>query len=96
LLKLREEINMVGNGNCSVYAIMSQLYPQAYGGYRLRGDKKNSEGNKTITTDVNVQAKVKEIRKVAIDKLCENNPEDFVRYDNIEEVLNDKPSPGYC
>jgi hypothetical protein len=32
LLKLREEINMVGDGNCSVYALMSQLYPEIYGG----------------------------------------------------------------
>jgi hypothetical protein len=32
LLKLREDINIVGDWNCSAYAIMSQLYPQTYGG----------------------------------------------------------------
>jgi hypothetical protein len=34
LLKLREEINMLGDGNYSVYAIMSHLYPQTYGVFR--------------------------------------------------------------
>jgi hypothetical protein len=48
-LKLREKINMVGDGNCSVYTIMSQLYPQTFGGYRLSSDnKKCSEVYKTI------------------------------------------------
>jgi hypothetical protein len=28
LLKLREEINMHGDGNCTTYAVISQLYPQ--------------------------------------------------------------------
>jgi hypothetical protein len=32
LLKMRALINMIPDGNCSVYAIMSQLYPQTYGG----------------------------------------------------------------
>jgi hypothetical protein len=41
LLKLREEINIVGDENCSVYAIMSQLYPQTYGGHRLSPTYKN-------------------------------------------------------
>jgi hypothetical protein len=37
ILKLREEINMVGDGNCSVYPIMSQLYTRTYGGYNNTG-----------------------------------------------------------
>jgi hypothetical protein len=32
LLKLRVNINMMGDWNCTVYAIMSQLYPQTYDG----------------------------------------------------------------
>jgi hypothetical protein len=76
LLKLREEINILSNGNCSVYTIINQLYPQTYGGYRLSADKKTSrETYKTISKDVNVQ--VKEIRNVAVLKLYENNPVDF-------------------
>jgi hypothetical protein len=66
LLKQREDINILGDGNCSVYAIISQLYPQTYGGYRLSSDGKlYEEMNRTITQYKNVQAKVNEIRNVA-------------------------------
>jgi hypothetical protein len=32
LLRQREDINLLGDGNCSVYKIISQLYPETYGG----------------------------------------------------------------
>jgi hypothetical protein len=90
LLKLREEINMLSEENCSAYAIISQLYPQTYRGKRLSGDKKtNSEAYKTIMKDVNVQTKVKEIGEVVIRKLYENNPEYFGRYGNVEESFDE-------
>jgi hypothetical protein len=55
LLKLREEINMIDERNCTVYAIISQLYPQTYGGYRLSSDNKTlNETYKQITLDKNV------------------------------------------
>jgi hypothetical protein len=75
LVKLRQIINMTGDGNCSVYAIMSQLYPQTYGVYRLCPDNKSQEViNRTITYERNVQATVLEIRGVAIQLLSQKRP----------------------
>jgi hypothetical protein len=84
LLKLRQVINMVGDGNCTVYAIMSQLYPQTYRGYRLCPDDKSQlEVDRTITYDRNVQATVQEIRGVAIQKLSQKRPADYTN--TVEE-----------
>jgi hypothetical protein len=84
LLKLRVDINMLGDGTCTVYAIMSQLYPQTYGGYRLSPDNKTPEqAYRTITYDRNVQAVVNQIRGVAIQKLSQNRPPDYT--DDVEE-----------
>jgi hypothetical protein len=75
---------MVGDGNCTVYAIMSQLYPQTYGGYRLCSDNKSDEEiNRTITYDKNVQAVVNQIRGVAIQKLSQKRPADYTN--TVEE-----------
>jgi hypothetical protein len=62
LLKLREEINMYGDGNCTVSAVISQLYPQTFGGYRLKPGRSPRE---SITKNPEVMKKVEEIRKVA-------------------------------
>jgi hypothetical protein len=62
LLKLREEINMHGDGNCTTYAVISQLYPQTFGGYRLKPGPSSRE---SITKNPEVMKKVEEIRKVA-------------------------------
>jgi TorA maturation chaperone TorD len=87
LLKLREIINMLGYGNCTVYAIMSQLYPQTYGGYRLSPtNKTQAEAYRQITLDKDVQATVKEIRGVAIQKQSNKNPAHYG--DGIEESFN--------
>jgi hypothetical protein len=72
LLKLIEVINMLGDGNCTVYALMSQLYPQRYGGNRLSPIcETEEEATRRITDNKNVQAVVKEIRGVAIQKLSQ-------------------------
>jgi hypothetical protein len=92
LLKLRQIINMVGDGNCTVYAIMSQLYPQTYSGYRLCPDNKSQqEVDRTITYDRNVQAVANQIRGVAIQKLSQNRPADYtitVEGESFPELLN--------
>jgi hypothetical protein len=95
LLKLREDINMVGDGNCSVYAIMSQLYPPTYGWYRLNPNGKSYEVlTKTVTQDKDVQAKVNEIRNVAKTELYKKNAKEYVRYnkdilDDFDSMVND-------
>jgi hypothetical protein len=51
---------------------MSQLYPETFGGYRLSPTgKTEEEADRRITKDKNVQAKVQEIRNIAIKKLSE-------------------------
>jgi hypothetical protein len=46
-------------------------------------------GYRSISLNKNEKAKVDEIRKIAIEKLYENNPLDFRRYYNIEERFDD-------
>jgi hypothetical protein len=91
LLKLRMNINMLGDWNCTVYAIMSQLYPQMYGGYRLSPTgKTNEEATRRITLDKDVQALVNQIRGIAIEKLSKNRPADYtndVREESFEDML---------
>jgi hypothetical protein len=83
---------MVGDGNCSVYAIMSQLYPQTYGGYRLCPDNKSQqEADRTITYDRNVQAVVNQIRSVAIQKLSQKRPAGYtntVEGESFQQLLH--------
>jgi hypothetical protein len=83
---------MVGDGNCTVYAITSQLYPQTYGGYRLSPDNKSDEEiNRTITNDRNVQAVVNQIKGVAIQKLSQKRPADYtntVEEESFPELLH--------
>jgi hypothetical protein len=83
---------MMGDGNCTLYAIMSQLYLQTYGGYRLRADNKtDDEAKRTITYDKNVQAVVNQIRDVAVQKLSKNRPADYtddVGEEKFDELLN--------
>jgi hypothetical protein len=92
LLKLGEKINMLGDGNCTVYALMSQLYPQTYGGYRLSATgKSQEEADRTITKDRNVQAVVKEIRGVVIQKLSQKWPADYtntVEEESFQQLLH--------
>jgi hypothetical protein len=95
LLKLREEINMLAEGNCSVYVIISQLHPQTYGGYRLSPvGKSYEEMDRTITRDKNVQIKVNEISNVAKTELYKKNAVEYVRYkndklDDFDSMVND-------
>jgi hypothetical protein len=71
-------------GNCTIYAIMSQLYPQMYGGYRLSPiGKTEEEARRKITKDKDVQAVVNQIRSVAIEKLRKKRPADYT--DDIPE-----------
>jgi hypothetical protein len=53
---------MHGDGNCTTYAVISQLYPQTFGGYRLKPGRSPYE---EITKNPEVMEKVEEIRKVA-------------------------------
>jgi hypothetical protein len=82
LLKLREEINMLGDGNCTVYAVISQLYPQTFGGYRLRP---NRSPYQLITNNPEVQEKVREIRKIANSSIL--NIEDASAFSSKEELV---------
>jgi hypothetical protein len=75
---------MTGDGNCTVYAIMSQLYQQTYGGFRLcPDDKSDEEVYRTITRDKNVQATVQEIRSLAIQLLSQKRPAGYTN--TVEE-----------
>jgi hypothetical protein len=82
---------MLGDGNCTVYAIMSHLYWQTYGGYRLcPNNKSQQEINRTITYDKNVQAVVNQIKCVSIQKLSQKRPADYtntVEEDSFPQLL---------
>jgi hypothetical protein len=72
LLKLREVINVMGDGNCTVYAIMSQLYPLTYGRYRLSPiGKINDELTRRITLDKDVQAVENQEKRLHSTKISE-------------------------
>jgi hypothetical protein len=89
LLKLREKINMLGDRNCTVYALMSQLYPETFCGYRLSSTtRSDEEATRRITNDKNVQAKIQEIRNIAIEKLSQKRPADYT--DDVDGELFDE------
>jgi hypothetical protein len=84
LLKLREEINMYGDGNCTTYVVISQLYPQSFGGYRLKPGRSPHE---SITKNPEVMKKVEEIRLVADRSIL--NAEDASAFSDGEESVGD-------
>jgi hypothetical protein len=90
LLKMRVLINMIPDGNCSVYAIMSQLYPQTYGGYELSPDPSAyAPDHQRATYNPVVQNKVKEIRKIVVEALNKYNAWQFGADDPVEERFSD-------
>jgi hypothetical protein len=84
LLKLREEINMYGDGNCTTYVVISQLYPQTFGGYRL---KPGCSPEQLISKNPEVQKKVREIRVVTVSSIT--NIENVFEFGDDEESVGD-------
>jgi hypothetical protein len=86
LLKMRALINMIPDGNCSLYAIMSQLNPQTYGGQFLCPNPLAfSPDYVRVTNNPQVQAKVREIRKIAAAVLDEYDIWKFGANDTVGE-----------
>jgi hypothetical protein len=84
LLKLKVLINMIPDGNCSVYAIMSQFYPQTYCGHVLCPDLSNfSPDYVRVLGNPQVQKKVAEIRKITAPALDEYDAWQFGANDPV-------------
>jgi hypothetical protein len=83
LLKLRQEINMIADGNCTVYAVISQLYPQTFGGYVL------CPSPSAFSTDYvrasKAREKMREIRQIANSSIT-NNEDASAFGDEVESV----------
>jgi hypothetical protein len=74
---------MYGDGNCTTYVVISQLYPQTFGGNRLKPGRSPRE---SITTNPEVMKKVKEIRLVADSSIL--NTEDASAFGDEEESVD--------
>jgi hypothetical protein len=70
LLKLRQEINMIADGNCTVYAVISQLYPQTFGEYVLCPSPSGFTTNYLRVSKA--REKVREIRQIANSSITNN------------------------